>query len=337
MKKICIPVMGSLLLCFVLSAQETSWSSLRPDGHAPIHVMGDHMHTQGEFMFSYRFMTMNMKGMLSESSEIQNATVFENYMAAPQQMTMNMHMLGFMYAPSDKLTLMVMGNYISNSMDLQTKMNVDFETSSKGFGDISVAGLLHLLSQKRQKVHANVGISIPTGSLDQRGDTPMMDNVRLAYPMQLGSGTWDPYFGATYLGQSDKTSWGFQSLYKFRLGENSEGYTLGNQWSAGGWYAFKATKSFSFSGSLDYFKIGSIDGKDAELNPMMMPLFNANNSGRNQLNLGLGSNYLISDGVFKNLRLALEVTIPLSQSVEGIQMKNGLMSTFGVQYALGHH
>lgn len=329
--------MGSLLLCFVLSAQETSWSSSRPDGHAPIHVMGDHMHTKGEWMFSYRFMSMNMKGMLNESSETQNTTVFEIYMAAPQKMTMNMQMLGFMYAPSDKLTLMIMGNYISNSMDLLTKMNVDFETSSSGFGDISVAGLIHLLSQKRQKIHANVGVSVPIGSLDQRGDTPMMNNVRLAYPMQLGSGTWDPYFGATYLGQTAATSWGLQSIYKFRLAENSEDYTLGSQWSAVGWYAFQASKNCSFSASLDYLSIGSIKGEDTELNPMMMPLFNANNSGRNQLNLGLGSNYLIAEGVLRNLRFALEVNIPLSQSVEGIQMKNGLTSTLGIQYALGHH
>ena len=49
-------------------------------------------------------------------------------------MKMNMHMFGTMYAPSDQVTLMVMGNYFSNSMDLRTEMGVDFSTESGGLG-----------------------------------------------------------------------------------------------------------------------------------------------------------------------------------------------------------
>ena len=37
--------------------------SSRPDGHAPIGVMGDHIHREGEIMFSYRAMMMNMSGL----------------------------------------------------------------------------------------------------------------------------------------------------------------------------------------------------------------------------------------------------------------------------------
>ncbi|MEM6624040.1 MAG: transporter, partial [Pseudomonadota bacterium] len=36
--------------------------AIRADGHAPIGVMGDHLHRQDEFMFSYRFMNMSMEG-----------------------------------------------------------------------------------------------------------------------------------------------------------------------------------------------------------------------------------------------------------------------------------
>ena len=35
------------------------WTSGRPDGHAPVSVMGDHTHNKGEWMFSYRFMSMD--------------------------------------------------------------------------------------------------------------------------------------------------------------------------------------------------------------------------------------------------------------------------------------
>lgn len=337
MKKIFFPVLGTLFVCATVWAQQETWTASRPDGHAPIHVMGDHMHAKGELMFSYRFMTMQMQGLLSSSSKIQDSEVFKTYMAAPKDMTMNMHMLGAMYAPSDKLTLMVMANYNDSNMQLRSKMNMPFETQSSGFGDVSFSGLIHLMTAKRQKMHAQVGVSLPTGSLNQRGSTPMNSDVRLAYPMQLGSGTWDPYVALTYLGQTDNTSWGLQSGIKTRLGENAEGYTLGNNFHVVGWYAAQASKSLSFSGSMRFTSFGSISGQDAELNPMMMPLFDAKNSGRTQLDMGLGSNYLISEGAFKNFRFAVEITWAVSQKVEGIQMKNTWCGMFGLQYALGHH
>ena len=62
----------SLFLSLFLSssflfAHEGPWTAARPDGHAPISVMGDHMHAMGEWMVSYRYMTMDMKGLLKGS------------------------------------------------------------------------------------------------------------------------------------------------------------------------------------------------------------------------------------------------------------------------------
>lgn len=335
--RIVLPIVGIILLCSNIAvAQENQWSSARPDGHAPISVMGDHYHKKGEFMFSYRYMPMWMDGNLQSTDDISNEDIYQNFMVAPQKMQMNMHMLGVMYAPSNRITLMVMGNYISNSMDLRTGMGVDFTTESGGFGDISLSSLIKIMNKNRQSLHGNVGISIPVGNIDQRDATPMMNDAQLAYPMQLGSGTWDPTLGLTYLGQSDKFSWGAQSMYKFRLGENSENYSFGNRFDIVGWGAIKASDYFSFSASLSYFDTQKIDGVDADLNPMMMPLFNTANSGRSQLDVSLGTNFLIPKGSLKNLRLAAEVKIPTYQKVNGIQMKNTLMATFGIQYTIGH-
>ena len=335
--KILTPILGAILLWSnVTIAQENQWTSARPDGHAPISVMGDHYHKKGEFMFSYRFMPMWMEDNIQSSDDISNEDIYQNFMVAPQKMKMNMHMLGAMYAPSDRVTLMVMGNYISNSMDLRTGMGVDFTTESGGLGDITVSSLIKILNNNRQSLHGNVGISIPTGDIDQRDATPMMNDAQLAYPMQLGSGTWDPSLGLTYLGQSDKLSWGAQTKYKFRLGENSENYTFGNRFDVVGWGAIKVSDYFSFSTSLSYFDTQKIDGVDADLNPMMMPLFNTDNSGRNQLDVGIGTNFFVPKGSLKDLRIGAEIKIPAYQQVNGIQMKNTLMATFGIQYTIGH-
>lgn len=325
----------SLFVLFDSLAQGDSWSGSRPDGHAPISVMGDHYHKKGGMMLAYRYMPMWMEGNLLASEAISNPSIFENYMVDPQSMQMDMHMLGLMYALSDRLTLMIMGNYISSSMNLSTMAGVDFTTSSSGFGDVSISALYKLINKNRQSLHANFGLSIPTASIDQRDDTPMMDNAQLAYPMQLGSGTYDPSIGLTYLGQSDKFSWGAQSTYKYRLVENSENYTFGNRFDLTGWGAIKVSKNLSLSTSLYYHDIQEISGADADLNAMMTPLFDAANSGRSQLDVGIGTNYYIPEGTFKNLRLAAEIKLPAIQQVNGIQMKNTWSTTLGIQYAFG--
>lgn len=279
---------------------------------------------------------MWMKDNLKSTDDISNEDIYQNFMVAPQKMNMNMHMLGLMYAPSDRVTLMVMGNYVSNSMDLRTGMGVDFTTESGGLGDFTVSSLIKIMNNNRQSLHGTVGISIPTGDIDQRDATPMMNDAQLAYPMQLGSGTWDPNLGLTYLGQSDKFSWGAQSMYKIRLGENSENYTFGNRFDIVGWGAIKVSDYFSFSTSLSYFDTQKIDGVDADLNPMMMPLFNTDNSGRSQLDVGVGTNFFVPKGSLKDFRIGAEIKIPAYQQVSGIQMKNTLMATFGIQYTIGH-
>lgn len=319
-----------------VAQDQQNWSAARPDGHAPISVMGDHTHHKGEVMFSYKYMPMWMKGSLQDSDAIAESAIFQNYMAAPQDMQMNMHMLGSMFAPSENVTLVAMVNYISNTMALKTKMGMGFTTQSKGFGDLTLAALVNMFKLPHQSIHAIAGVSIPTGDIDQRGNTPMMNNAQLAYPMQLGSGTLDPILGITYLGQKACYSWGVQTKNTFRIYANSEKYRLGNQFSMVGWGAIKASDYISFSGSLRYTNTQSIIGKDADLNPMLMPLFNTVNSGREQIDAGVGINFYIPKGVWKNLRLATELLLPVLQQVDGIQMKNTSMATFGIQYALHH-
>jgi len=338
MIKLFFPLLGTLLLCTTSSiAQDSLWTSKRPDGHAPISVMGDHIHKKGGFMFSYRYMTMSMKGTISSSSRISDEAIYSNYMVSPQTMQMAMHMIGAMYAPSDNLTLVVMANYRSSFMDLKTKMGINFSTTSDGFGDVLLASLYSIFNRNHQSLHTNIGISIPVGGINQRDATPMAVKSPLAYAMQLGSGTFDPFMGATYLRQWASYSMGIQSTYRFRLGNNSKNYSLGNRFVFVGWGAIKASDYLSFSTSINYFNVDKIKGEDPDLNQMMMPLFNTVNSGRSQLDLGIGANVLFSDETLKNLRLAAEVKLPIAQDVTGIQMKNKVSVTIGIQYALAHH
>ena len=74
----------------------------RPDSHAPISVMAEHSHGEGEFMFSYRFMSMEMDGNLDGSDNLSNSDILvgpnnsDGYLVTPLDMTTDMHMLGMM-------------------------------------------------------------------------------------------------------------------------------------------------------------------------------------------------------------------------------------------------
>ena len=97
------------------------WTGARPDGHAPIGVMADHYHKKGEWMTSYRYMFMSMDGNRMGDDNLSTAQVAPGtgvgFPIVPIKMHMGMHMLGMMYAPSDRVTLMGMLNHTSMEMD----------------------------------------------------------------------------------------------------------------------------------------------------------------------------------------------------------------------------
>jgi len=337
-----------LIACTSIFAQEETttenkWSSNRPDGHAPIGVMADHVHHKAELMMSYRFMNMGMNKLKQEDNNISNTDALNNYMVVPENMSMNMHMLGAMYAPSNKITLMAMANYIENDMNLQMKMmgsgmpmmTKDFSTQSGGFGDVSLSALYSVFNKNRKSLHTQLGVSIPTGSIEEKDVTPMSMNneIQLPYPMQLGTGSWGIKAGVTYLWQNNIHSFGTQVNGHFNLNENDQDFTFGNQYNATTWAAIKANNWFSASLRLNAQLIEEIDGANALLNPMMVTTADTMNSGGFFAHYGFGINLLKPNGFLKGMRLGAEVLLPVFQKVNGIQLDRSNSITLGLQYA----
>ena len=192
--------------------------------------MGDHTHNEGGWMLSYRFMRMEMDGMVQGTSSASTQEVFDaNYAVAPEEMTMDMHMFGLMLAPTERLTFMVMANYLDIEMDHAVNPAVagminngeaGFHTESNGWGDLKLTGLYQFYQQERQRAHVGLGISVPTGSIDKRDDTPAMGGRRgqqLPAPMQLGSGTFDLHPSITWVELFDNWSYGAQANATIRL------------------------------------------------------------------------------------------------------------------------
>lgn len=262
----CSHTLSALALAAVLVLPATpvraqyKWTSSRPDGHAPIGVMADHTHEHGEFMLSYRFMRMAMDGNRDGTDRLDASDVHRDFMVAPLDMAMTMHMAGLMYAPSDVVTLLVMANWVDRSMNHATRAGMSFEAASSGLGDTSVGALIGVKLAGSTRVHLN--------------------------PMQLGSGTWDFNPGMTVFGMSERASWGLQTMATLRLGENARGYRMGHGADATAWFAVRPGDRLSLSARLLARRWGNYAGHDeAYGQPMMVPTVRAELRGGTRIDV----------------------------------------------------
>ena len=325
---------------------------IRADGHAPIGVMGEHRHKQGEWMVSYRYKYMDMEGNRIGETEVSPDFIVTNVAnrfgtpatlrVVPTEMTMEMHMFGAMYAPTDWLTLMVMGMYMDKSMDHITYMGGagttvrgTFNTKSSGLGDTKVSGLIRLMEQGIHKVHLNAGISLPTGDTDETDDilTPAggTPTVTLPYAMQLGSGTYDLLPGITYSATQDQFNWGAQYMGTFRIGD-SDGYSWGDKHEVTSWLSYQWQHWLSTSVRLAYKHEGQIDGIDSRI-ALPVQTADPDNYGGDTVILNFGVNVAGQKGRLRGHRLAFEAGFPIHQDLNGPQMETDLVLTGGWQYA----
>ena len=332
---IAIVLASVLLLSMAVPVSAQQWSSARPDGHAPLGVMGDHTHERGEVMVSYRFMPMRMAGNRDGADPLTVDTVLARFPVTPLQMQMNMHMIGVMVAPSARVTLMGMLPILDSTMDHQTRAGGQFATSAAGIGDVRLTALLRLFNHSHYEMHANLGVSVPTGAIDRTDVTPASapSAAILPYPMQTGSGTWDLMSGATVLGQSDRWSWGAQGLATIRLGESDRGYRLGHRGLGTGWIAHRVNDWISASARLEGSAWGDVHGADPALNPTMVPTARPDLRAGKRLDIGVGLNFEVAGETLHGQRLAVELVTPLWQDLDGPQLESDWELVMGWQYA----
>jgi hypothetical protein len=310
-----------------MSMEQGAMPGMTAMGRGPAGLAGDSLHHAGKWMLTYKYMYMDMDGNRDGTNGLTTAEVLQSYMVAPEKMSMQMHMLGLMYGVNRKFTLMAMVPYTVLEMDHVTRMGGEFTTKTDGVGDLKAMALYAFPAGGAHRFHLNAGISFPTGSIDERGTTPMGPDQKLPYPMQLGSGTWDLIPGVTYNGSGGKWLWGAQGLGVIRLGENDNDYTFGNRFDATGWLTRLFGSGLSGSVRLDWNWWGNIDGADPELNPMVVPTADPDLRAGSRLDALLGLNF-----VHGGLSLAVEGGVPVYQDLDGPQLETDWLLALRLQW-----
>lgn len=301
-----------------------------------------HTHPAGMWMFNYKFMHMNMKGLRDGTGDVPVSRTIPmmgtkyGYMMAPTEMEMDMHMFMVMYGITDKLTVMAMANYQENSMDMLMNMGGMMGKNRKeppmrtsGLGDTEIRGLYKINTY----LVGSLGLSLPAGDIEKEFVTMGM-RFRDPYDMQLGSGTYDLKPALTYSALSDdaKWNWGAQAMYTWHTGKNDNGWAYGDSLKVTGWLqrAFGPASSWL---RVAYSDTGRIRGKDLQIQKLLDPMMGAptpdadpDNYGGRRLDGMLGLSLLKGP-----LSIGVEGGIPLYQDLNGLQLKTRWFLNAGIQ------
>jgi hypothetical protein len=318
-------------------------------GHdpTPAAVMISHTHSKNEWMFSYKYMRMQMNDLLSETQTISKNDVFVNYLMSPDKMFMDMHMIMGMYGLNNRLTLMAMFNYNKTIMNMSmftaahhhagsdTTMAMTHSMQTNGLSDFKCSMLYRLMDLPNYQLLFSAGVSFPLGSIAVKGASKdaMYPNRPYPYSMQLGSGTFDLLPCVNYLYQKSKFTSSIQISGIVRTHYNSMNYKLGNELTLHTWLSYQWLSFLSHSVRLEGHFADKISGYDSTLYAYNEPAANTANYGGKRLNIAFGTVAQFKKGFMKQNRFAFEYVMPIYQHLNGIQMK--FNNTLSASWSIG--
>ncbi|HIN82815.1 MAG TPA: transporter [Chromatiales bacterium] len=286
-----------------------------------------HAHEPGEWMLSYRAMTMAMEGNRDGTSDVSDADVLVDFMVAPQNMDMTMHMIGAMVGVTHDISVMVMVPYLNISMDhIIRTTGEQFTTDASGIGDMKVIGKYLMVDTQDKQIFLSAGLSVPTGDTEVMDTTPMGE-VRLPYPMRLGSGTYDLILATSAQYALDNGAWGVDGEAMIRTGSNN-GYTLGDRYKLGGWYTRGLAPEWSVTGRLSGETWKDIEGADPAIAHMvaMVPSADPSLRGGRQINASLDLNF---EPAGSEHEFSIELGTPVYQKLDGPQLATDWVASIG--------
>lgn len=335
-------LMAVLLPPSILWAEETgelvelTLEELLEVQFVPVSVMGGHIHSQGEWMVGYKFMNMEMAGNRDGENNLTPAEVLQGFPVTPLDMTVQMHMFEVMYGLTDRVTLMAMVPYLHKEMDHLTRSGVNFTTETEGVGDVGLMAHVVLSHSGPHWWILTPGVTVPTGSIDERGATPAGPNQKLPYPMQLGSGSIDVVSALHYFYQKPQLVVGVHAKVVFSTGENDDDYQVGDRFHLAAFAARKITDAFSISGRLAGRSVDNYSGADPELNPMVVHTADVSRRGGERIDAALGLNFYFTGGRGDGSahRFLVEAAVPVFQDLDGPQLETDLNLTVSWQWTL---
>ena len=248
----------------------------------------------------------------------------QNFPVVPTVIRQTVHILGLDYKFNESWRGRVSLPYINQETDhisIVPDYNF-FVLETYGLGDISMSGSYTLTNAGSDIWTLSGGISFPTGSIDEVGDTPRAPgNQQLPYTMQKGSGTYDFPLEVKYR-QHAQEGLVIGLSATIRTGKNDRDYRLGNNYLATLGYEKRLLSRGLVFGGVDFEHSRPISGQDDALlvdSPFPYPasITNPDLFGGDKLRARVGFALWLTD----RLQLAVQVGAPVYQNLNGPQPK----------------
>ncbi|MEM8501079.1 MAG: transporter [Pseudomonadota bacterium] len=194
--------------------------------------------------------------------------VYHNFPVVPTVIEQDVFTASLSYRYSRRSTLSLTVPFVRQATDHVSSVASyeQFMLGTDGIGDVGVSWRNNFYKDDICQFSIGVGLSLPTGSIDEQGDTPREPgNQQLPYTMQLGSGTYDVKIGmgmSWYLG---KWTWVSDFGYVHRTNKNDRDYRLGNRFLLGTEMRTAVNKYITAGLGVEYQHSGDINGLDTEI------------------------------------------------------------------------
>jgi len=308
----------------------------------PVNVRGGYTLERGQVVLAYRFERVGHSRLQNGRNEIAPESVLGAFTTAPETLDLDRHVFSALWSPIDFLTFQVELPYLRSVTDQvydDAGTITGFETKSSGFGDVMLWVLYRVYRDDYSNLHLNLGLSFPSGSIAQ-AQVPDMAGVpsdelrRLAYPLQLGSGTVDLQPGFTYRGRYGDGAWGFQALAVLRAGTNEFDYILGNAYEAKAWGDYAWNEWLSNSFTLGWRQRFDGSGADDLIDPTSSPMADPELLAYRRLDALFGLAITPTGGRLARTRWALDAGLPAWQDLDGPQPRTKWLIQFALEVTI---
>jgi hypothetical protein len=296
---------------------------------------------------AYQFKAAEFEGYLDGTQDLNFEDVLwngpselrtsKNFPVLPTVISQQAHILALGYQFDRHWSGQISIPYIKQKTDhISIVDNYDFFViETDGLGDTAVSASYSWQNATASTWRISFGLSLPTGSIDEVGDTPREPgDQELPYTMQLGSGTYDFPFELSYQ-NSEIDGFNLSLTANIRTGENDRHYRLGNNYSLNGRYKIELSPTFQTFAGLAFHYSGSIEGQDDALlvnGPFPYPagITNPQLYGGKKINVRLGLIVQLSD----DSRFNIQFGKPVYQNLNGPQPKEKWRSAIYISKAM---
>lgn len=273
----------------------------------------------GNTRIGYRYIRLLFEDYNDGTRKRSAEEVLSDFPVAPDRITQEAHVLSVSQRINADLAVQIELPFLQQGTDHIRRSGAPFRIETDGVGDIVGLGVYRVVKSATHQVFVMAGLSLPTGSINETGDTPRGRDTAVPYTMQIGSGTYDLQPGLLYVGGEGALEWGAELAAKLRLGRNDRDYHLGNRTTLSAWLKTQMLSWLEpqIKGTLTHW--GRIDGEDRDLNPTVAPVADPTLFGGTRALISLGASSTLNPNGKHPWSLGAEFGLPVYQSLNGPQ------------------